>query len=285
MLIKFLAQNIKRGGYLDDNNQPEDRWDRLVERVQHENPDFLLLSEVVGWDRDGYQDLSRAMRDFGLSAMPIAPSSSGYPTLLMYRPESVGQWHRWNPSFAEQTVHGFSISAFDVGLPDLLSVVPIHIGPFSAEQVLSDTGIVAGRGYRYGRFAVLGGDFNTPAARDVVHAPRSLPVNFQYRYNLDGTPNLLPAHKMVHADYVDAADYLFERSGDPAIMSETAQGCGRIDRIYVTYPMRDAVIDYKCMFDNAVSDHAGVSMTLDTSKIDVDYIFSIEEFRTRKHLL
>lgn len=285
MIIKFLAQNIKRGGHLDDNNRPEERWDKIVERICAEKPDFLLLSEVVGWDRDGYHDLAQAIQDFGMSAMPIAPSSNDYPTLLMYRPETVGQWKRWNPGFADQTVHGFGVSTFDVGLPDWLSVVPVHIGPFSAEQVLSDTGIVAGRGYRYGRFAVLGGDFNTPAARDVIANPRSTPANFQWRYNSDGLPNRLPAQKMIQADYVDVADYLFEKTGDQELIAETAQGSGRIDRFYVTYPMRNAVLGYKRLFDQSVSDHAGIVLTVDTEKIDTGYQFSVEEFKNRRHLL
>lgn len=284
MIIKLLAQNIKRGGHLDDTNAPEERWSKIVERVRSEKPDFLLLCGVVDWDRDGYRDLANAIRDFGMSAMPIAPSSNNYPTLLMYRPETVGQWKHWNPGFADQTVHGFGISAFDIGLPDLLSVVPVHIGPFSAEQVLSDTGIVASRGYRYGRFAVLGGDFNTPAARDTIEDPRSTPANFQWRYNADGSLNRLPAQKMIHADYVDCADYLFEKTGNPELIAETAQGSGRIDRFYVTYPMRDAIIEYKRLFDSSVSDHAGIVLTIDTDKIDMNYQFSIEEFKKRKHL-
>ena len=285
MIIKFLAQNIKRGGHLDDNNQPEERWDKLVERVRSEKPDFLLLCEVVGWDRDGYRDLAQAVQDFDLQAMPIAPSSNNYPTLLMYNPQTVGQWKRWNPGFADQTVHGFGISAFDVGLPEWLSVVPVHIGPFSAEQVLSDTGIVASRGYRYGRFAVLGGDFNTPAARDNIVEPHTEPKNFAWRYNLDGSPNRLPAQKMVQSDYIDCADYLYEKTGDSELTAETAQGSGRIDRFYVTYPMRDAVLEYRRLYDQAVSDHAGMVITVDTDKVDTTYQFSIDEFRSRQHLL
>jgi hypothetical protein len=92
MKIKFLAQNIKRGGHLDDDNQPDERWDKIVERVRSEKPDFLLLSEVVGWEKNGHQDLARAMSDFGMSAMPIAPSPSRYPTLLMYNAKTVGEW-------------------------------------------------------------------------------------------------------------------------------------------------------------------------------------------------
>lgn len=294
MIIKLLAQNIKRGGHLDDNNQPEGRWDAITTRVRTEKPDFLLLSEVVGWDKNGHRDVARAMDTFNMVALPIAPSPSNYPTLLMYNPDTVGHWQHWNTDFADQTVHGFGVATFDVGLPEPLTVIPVHIGPFTQEQVLHDTAMIAKRGYRYGRFAILGGDFNLPPARDSLSPDYSLKASHQFRYKttwgrsdqgLDVELNLDPARAMIESDYIDCADYLYDKTNEQEYLRPTSPDAGRIDRFYVTYAMREAIQGYQCLSDQAVSDHAGITLTLDTGKIDTGYSFSLEEFSGRKHLI
>jgi exonuclease III len=180
-------------------------------------------------------------------------------------------------------------------LPDLLTVVPIHIGPFTHEQVVSDTAMIAGRAYRYGRFAVLGGDFNVAPARENLipqHGTGAKARDFQFRYQLNGDgdqttieSDVSAARKMIQADYVDCADYLYDKTNNEALLAGTVGDSGRIDRLYVTYPMRNAVVEYRRLFDLSVSDHAGIVIVVDTDKIDTDYRFSIEEFERRKHLV
>jgi hypothetical protein len=62
----------------------------------------VLLQEAVDWDKYGHKQLGRAMDDLDMDAMPIPPSSSGYPPTLHYRRETIGRWRFWNTDFAQQ---------------------------------------------------------------------------------------------------------------------------------------------------------------------------------------
>lgn len=282
MKLKFMAQNIKRGGHFTDDNLPEDRWPLIVDRVRTEKPDFLLLSEVVDWHRDGHRDVGRAMADFGMAATPIAPSTNGYPTLLMYNPATVGQWTHWNPDFGDQAIHGFGIASFDVGLPDPLTVVPVHLAPFSIDRALTEAALIATRGYRYGRYAVLGGDFNFPPA----HGPEPdystmKPFNIQARTimrdpNSSGPlqPDRRIGWKMEQSGYVDAMWDTYQRTGDKMLLQKTATD-DRIDQFWVSQPMGAAIADCRRLDDvpgmPKVSDHSGLILEIDLDKVDTDY--------------
>jgi hypothetical protein len=282
------VQNLGHGGLRNGDGVPEDRWPSLADRINSaaERVDVVLLCEVVDWHQYGHKQLSRAMADLGLDALPLAPSKSGYGTAVLYRPEVLGRWARWNTDFALETLHGFGVASFNVpGLPQPLSFIPVHFTPFDADAAISEANLAATRGYKYGPFAVMAGDCNFPPAA----SRHPLPDYSEMRpYNL-GSRTLLPrgdlipgeewepdrrvARKLVQNGYVDVAWHLFEKTKDQALLAPTGTD-DRIDQAWVTGPLADAVSDYRLLDQPpGASDHHGLAFTLDTDLIARDNLW------------
>jgi len=166
MRLTFIAQNLKFGGFSDDDGAVQDSWPALLQRFKSvlEPADFILLNEARDWEKQGHSPLARAMDDLDMDALPLAPSKTGQHTGLLYRKETVGRWKHWNTAYAQEVTQSFGVAAFEVGLDALLSVLPVHITPFGSGKALEEALLVASRGYRYGPYVVIGGDINYPPA-------------------------------------------------------------------------------------------------------------------------
>ncbi|WP_370066373.1 endonuclease/exonuclease/phosphatase family protein [Streptacidiphilus sp. MAP5-3] len=283
MQLTVVVQNLGHGGLKNGDGEPEDRWPLLAERINAaaERVDVVLLCEAVDWGLYGHKQLARAMRDLGLDALPLAPSKSGYGTAVLYRPEVLGRWKRWNTDFALETLHGFGIATFEIeGLPAPLSFVPVHYDPHSADRALIEANLTATRGYRYGPFAVLAGDCNYPPASSTHPLPdfsEMRPYNLGSRTLLpegdvdpgvDPVPDRRVARKLVQNGYVDVAWHLYEKTGDERLLASTGTD-DRIDQAWVSGPLAGAVSGYRLLSEpKGASDHDGLAFELETSAID-----------------
>ncbi|WP_329460751.1 hypothetical protein [Streptomyces sp. NBC_01497] len=216
--ISIWVQNFQQGALHNGDGDPEDRWPLFVERIRASGvaPDLVLGCEAVGWSAFGHRQLARAMRDLDMDACPLPPSSSGMPPVLFYRRETMGRWTRWNIDFAAQSLHGFGVATFDLGLPAPLAVAPAHLDPFSADRARAEAKLVATRAYRYGPYAIVGGDINYPPHSPSHPAPgyaSMRPYSRSSRTRLpsesgDGPVPVLDrrvAEMLSYSGYVDAA--------------------------------------------------------------------------------
>lgn len=282
MHLTVVVQNLGMGGLEDGDGNPQDRWPLLAQRINSaaERVDIVMLCEVTGWGKYGHKQLARAARELDLDAVPLAPSRSGIGTCLLYRPEVLGRWVRHNPDFSDETLHGFAVTSFDIGLPGPLSFVPVHFTPMSAGAAEIEAGYAATRGYKYGPFSILAGDINYAPASD-SHPPPDYsemrPYNIGARTLSHGEfvpgqplePNRRVARKLTQNGYVDVAWELFKQSGDEALLRHTASD-DRIDQIWVSSPLTNAVSHYRVLDSPAgASDHHGLSVQIDTDAIDV----------------
>src|ERR1700712_5070899 len=160
MLITLMTQNIARGGLHDSQGNYGDRWPKLAERIKNVNPDILLLQELNGWKDYGHKQIVRAMNDLGMDAAPLAPTETGYGTGLLYKPETVGRWQYHNNSLSHATTHGFAVTGFDVGLPELLIVAPVHLSFYSASKATQEAQLVINKTLPKSPFSIVGGDIN-----------------------------------------------------------------------------------------------------------------------------
>ncbi|MET9779221.1 endonuclease/exonuclease/phosphatase family protein [Streptomyces sp. NPDC006367] len=288
MQLTVVVQNVGTGGIRNGDGDPEDRWPALAERINGaaDRVDVVLLQEVSEWDKYGHKQLSRAMSDLGLDALPLAPSRSGLGTAILYRPEVLGRWVRWNTDFASETLHGFGIATFDLGLPAPLAFASVHLTPFDADAALSEANLIATRGYKYGPFSVLGGDYNYPPASSQHPAPdfsAMRPYNIASRTLLpDG--DLVPAQglepdrrvtrKMVHNGYVDVAWHLYQQTGDEDLLRPTGTD-DRIDQAWVSGALAPAVSDYRVLDSpRGAVDHHGLVFRLETTAISTDNVWT-----------
>ena len=287
MKLTIVVQNLGHGGLRDADGNPQDRWPLLAERINTaaDRVDVVLLSEVVGWDHYGHKQLARAMDDLGLDALPLAPSRSGYGTAVLYRPEVLGRWKRWNTDFSQETLHGFGVAAFEIEpLPALLSFVPIHLTPNDPDAALGEAGVAATRGYKYGPFVLLAGDGNYPPAADSSPTPNyseMRPYNIGSRTLMDwskwdgsGMPPMLGpdrrvSRKFVHNGYVDVAQHLYNKTRDERLLAPTSTD-DRIDIAWVSRPLVPALVSYRRLpTPTGASDHDGLVIVMDTDLINV----------------
>lgn len=274
MILTFAAQNLKFGGLSDDDGKPEDRWPALAERFRSINPkpDFLLLSEARDWEKNGHRPLARAMHDLDMDALPLAPSRSGQHVALLYRREAVGRWKNWNIGYHREVTQSFGMGTFDIGLPSLLNVVPIHLNPFSKEKAVQEAALIASRAYRYGPYAVIGGDVNYPPAHGLEPNYEAMrPYNIASRTE-DGVELFRPYRKVAQtfekAGYVDVAYKVYEGNNDDYFLQRTCKQ-DRIDQFWVSKALAPAVKAY-WIVDSPVeaSDHKGIVFQLDTDLVD-----------------
>lgn len=282
MELLIAVQNLGHGALRDGAGNPGDRWPQVVQRLRSAGePDLVLLQEAVDWDKYGHKQLGRAMDDLGMDAMPIPPSSSGYPPTLLYRRETVGRWRYWNTDFAQETLHGFGVAVFDVGLPAPLAVISSHKNPFDGDKARSEAKLLATRAMRYGPYGIIAGDENYPPASPDHPAPdyaNMLPYNRAARTRLpsevDGqlVPDRRVAEKMEYSGYVDVAWHLYEQGGrkDESLLTRTGTD-DRIDQGWVSRPLAPAIVDYRVLdTPECASDHKGFAFRLDLSKALTD---------------
>jgi exonuclease III len=195
----------------------------------------------------------------------------------LYRKETIGRWQGWDTKFASETTHGFGVTAFDIGLPKPLSIVPVHVNPFSKEKALAEVGLIASRGYRNGSFVVLGGDINFPPNDGIEPDYNTMrPYNYMSRSVFtDLTENQPPtadrrvAQTLERAGYVDVAHALYKQNGNQTLLQKTA-GEYRIDQFWVSQPLSPAIVKYWVVdTPEGASDHKGIVFQLDTDKIDI----------------
>ncbi|MGW5096305.1 endonuclease/exonuclease/phosphatase family protein [Streptomyces nodosus] len=277
------------GGLQDGDGNPQDRWPQLAQRINEaaDRIDVVLLCEATGWDRYGHKQLARAMADLDLDAAPLPPSRSGIGTALLYRKEVLGRWVRHNADFGLEVLHGIAVTSFDIpGLPAPLSFMPVHFTPMSAEQALIEANYAATRCYKYGPFAVLAGDVNYAPASDahpMPHFAEMRPYNVGSRTLLpDGDfvpgqalePDRRVTRKLAHNGFIDVAWHLFQQTKDESLLRPTATD-DRIDQVWVSGPLADAVSDYQVLDSPAgASDHHGLVFQLDTDAIDTTNLWT-----------
>ncbi|WP_446038095.1 endonuclease/exonuclease/phosphatase family protein [Streptomyces sp. SID1121] len=264
-----------------------ERLNGAADQVGASQVDVVMLCEVADWHRYGHKQLSRAKDDLGLDAAPLAPSRSGLGTGLLYRREVLGPWERHNPDFAQEALHGFAVTSFGIpGLPAPLSFVPLHFTPMSAEAAAIEANYVATRGYKYGPFAVLGGDANYPPAADAHPPPdttKMRPYNVGSRMHLpDGDfvpgqglkPNRDVTRKLAQNGYVDVAWHLFQQTRNEVLLRPTATD-DRIDQAWVSGALAPAVSNYQLLDEPAgASDHHGLAFRIDTDAIDLTHVWT-----------
>ncbi|MEU5431113.1 hypothetical protein AB0H73_36670 [Streptomyces olivoreticuli] len=281
MRLSIVVQNTQLGALRDAMGNPEDRWPLIVQRIESigEPPDLVLFQEAADWERYGHRQLARAMDDLNMDAMPIPPSSSGMPPVILYRRETVGRWQNWNVDFAQETLHGFGVAVFDVGLPKPLAVVSAHLDPFSADKARAEAKLLATRASRYGPYGIVGGDINFPPAAPEHPAPdfaAMRPYNRSARTRLpsesDGAlvPDRRVTEMLAYSGFVDAAWRLYETTGDASLLRRTGAD-DRIDQLWVSEPLAGAVAEYRLLDKpEDASDHAGFMVRLDLSTAATD---------------
>ncbi|WP_328698563.1 hypothetical protein [Streptomyces sp. NBC_00342] len=204
------------------------------------------------------------------------------PPVLLYRRETIGRWRQWNTDFAQETLHGFGVAVFDVGLPAPLAIVSAHLNPFVADRARDEAKLIATRALRYGPYGIVAGDINYPPADPASPSPdyaAMLPYNKSARTRLPSevggqlVPDLRVTEMLAYTGFVDAAALLYEERGDQELLCKTATD-DRIDQLWASAPLGDTIVDYALLAtpENA-SDHRCLVVRIDLARARTDNVW------------
>ncbi|WP_404870988.1 hypothetical protein ACI1MP_37695 (plasmid) [Kitasatospora griseola] len=204
-----------------------------------------------------------------------------------YRRETLGRRIAWNTDYTgTETHHGFGVAGFTIpGLPAPLAVTSVHLTPYSADRAVAEADFAASRTYRHGPYCILGGDINYPPAAGPDPAwDRMRPYNRGSRTLLtDPTlqktapvPDRRIAWKLAANGLTDTAWHLYQQTGDELLLRRTGND-DRIDQLWVSTPLAPAVLSYTLLDTPPdASDHHGLAVALDTSRIDTTQPWTYE---------
>jgi hypothetical protein len=295
MHLTIATQNLREGGWGSlDPARPDpdyDRLDDIADRLRPAGADILIVNEIR--DQRDYNtgkadpaahlgghapDLER-MRQLGdalgLALAGVAPSRSGIPSAVLYRPGDLGLLG-WFDRFSTWFTNGCGTAVFAIpGYREPLAVATVHADPWAwidtARELQRTVALVS----EFNVWGVLGGDFNCPPA----YGPPAEVAGMRPHHRMnrladptgsDPAPNLEPVRALEDAGYVDAAavlDACAPRSGesDADWLDRTRTGkTDRIDRLHLTPALARTPIAYQRLGASPyASDHFGAAATID----------------------
>ncbi len=259
----MMSFNIQTGG--------GERWPRLLKAIRDVGPDVLALQECRGWLDNDARQLADVEHDLGMRGL-IAPSRSGFHTVLMIKPAV--RWTGWEVTYAGELLHGFGAAKLEVaGLTLPLVAISTHLTPYSAAAAAAEAQILIARAYRHGGVGVILGDINhCPLSDPEPPWERIPPYNRSSRTlpGPDGSPraNTIVGEVLRAGGMTDVAGYLAESRGEASLRRPTGAGLVRVDQIHVTPALLPAVTDYWLVDPHDASDHWGMVVTLDLTRVD-----------------
>lgn len=146
-----------------------DRFNALISFINRENPDFLGLSELNGWDEYDFAKLSAFSKRTGFRFSAFCKSRHGYHMALFsrYRLENVrvmekGFWH--GAIVAKARAKG-----------DTYTLALTHLCPISEELRIKEVSLILRKIGKKGN-TILMGDMNSLSPLDKINEPAILRV-------------------------------------------------------------------------------------------------------------
>lgn len=309
MKIICGVQNMKHNGWgtaIGDADPSFDRLPLIIDRLQPLGLDLLILNETRSrgrhpWPQSWKARIRHLARALDMRIAGITPSQNRTPSVLLYRPGSMGHPIWWDTSQQALFQHGYGVAAFNIeGLPMPLSVGAVHLTPFSYHQAATEVKTLIGRCYRKGSIGIFGGDLNYCLYGSDPHWEDALPHNIMNRaiinggasladveiWQPDGTlnpevdiqPNFLIADEIARGDMHDVAWDLYKRSRtasapDESLLQVTG-GHARVDGLAVTGALRPAITRYAvASAPEGASDHHAAICELETTLVNPQRIF------------
>lgn len=266
MDITIAVQNLSHGG--------SNRWELLFERLEPVAADILILNEATAFDEEGQALAHEFADELGLHVAGVTPSKSDLPSAVLYRRDRLGEPQAWDVKHNYLIGHGLGVAVWDLDcLPAPLAIGAIHVSPFSVVQAVIEVQTLVSRAYRYGPYAIVGGDFNYPPLEGKdADIEGMLPFNKMNRLHNPRsdhpTPNRTVAQALYDGEFYDVATQVWHRTKNDDCQAYTGR-TDRIDWIAASSPLRETITDYQLLNQPpAASDHHGIATTLNLAAAD-----------------
>jgi endonuclease/exonuclease/phosphatase family metal-dependent hydrolase len=272
--MKAMSYNLLDGGIRGGTDV---MWRREMEIIRDVNPDLLLLQECKGWERSGYERLFDTEIALKMRGLMAESRLVGCNTAVFFKPKF--QPRRFDSRYSAQAWHAHSEIRLALdGFPDPITVLSVHLSPFSPEQRLHEASLFP-RFAAPGMLSIVGGDFNCVAPGDPELDWNRMPKEQHVYRALEGveppTADRRVGLRMQRAGLVDVARTLIEAAGGEARIAPTAspqegEQMYRCDQFWVSPRLAPALRAYQVIDTpeaRAASDHLPIVMTLDLNAI------------------
>jgi len=230
--LRVATCNLHEGGL--DAGMPGPRWNQHMQRLSELSLDVLFVQELHGWEREGGALLFAAEEQLDMRGL-FAPAPMVDCHLGIFIRAGRIRPKRWDLRYSPMAWHAYAQATLTmVGLATPLTAVSVHLSPWSPEQRLIETAVIA-QNVGKARWGIAAGDFNAVPPGDPEPPWDRMPQRKQAQaITTDGAvqADRRPGQRLSAAGLVDAAraHAAATGGGDPPITGEHF----RNDQIWTT---------------------------------------------------
>jgi exodeoxyribonuclease III len=254
--MKLMTYNILNGG--------EDRLRFIIEVISREKPDFLVINEANGFDKNHNQKLNKFAGQIGLTCFNLSLSGEyDYHTAIFskYPFIKIEQLRPMRNAGILVTVKT------ELGN---LSIAGIHLNPYTEDSRLKEIDLITSRQKQYEN-KIMMGDFNSLSKTDDYNQEIINEFNdYQLeKFTIDGKFRFDVINKIISLGYLDTASILNKQKINTVptkINQDSAHMANiRVDYVFVSEALKDKVKNYsviKNALANKASDHFPITVEL-----------------------
>lgn len=254
--MKLMTYNILNGG--------EDRLRFIIEVISKENPDFLVINEVNGFDKNHNQKLNKFAEQIGLTYFNLSLSGEyDYHTAIFskYPFVKIEQLKLMRNAGILVTIK--------TNLGNL-SIAGIHLTPYTEDLRLKEIDLITNQQKQYENKIIMG-DLNSLSKTDNYNQELIREFNnYQLeKFTTDGKFRFDVINKITSLDYLDTAT-IFNQQKVNTVPTKANQDSAhmaniRVDYIFVSESLKYKVKNYsviKNSLTEKASDHYPIIVEL-----------------------
>ncbi len=241
-----MTYNILNGG--------EDRFESIIKVVSSENPDFLVINEANGFEKNGNQKLDKFSEKTGLLHFKLALSGEyDYHTAVFSR-------YPFKEVREIKTLRNAGILVVIETKLGEISIAGAHLTPYTEDLRLSEIDLIANQQKQYPN-KILMGDMNSLSVIDGYNEKMIKGFNNTQleKFTTDGKFRFDTINKITSLGYVDTA-VIFGKQKECTVPTKINQDEAhlinmRVDYIFVSDSLKNKVKSYS-IIKNALTEKA-----------------------------
>lgn len=251
-----MTYNILNGG--------EDRFEFIIKVISNENPDFLVINEANGFEKDNNQKLNKFSEKIGLSCFKLSLSGEyDYHTAVFSK-------YPFKEVREIKPLRNAGILAVIETKLGEISIIGAHLTPRTEDLRLSEVNLIANQQKQYPN-RILMGDMNSLSATDEYDKEIIKGFNNTQleKFTTDGKFRFDVINKINSLGYTDAA-VIFGKQKEYTVPTKINQDEAhlinmRVDYIFVSDFLKNKVKNHsviKNVLTEKASDHYPVVIEL-----------------------
>ncbi len=254
--MKLMTYNILDGG--------DGRLDLILKVIKTENPDFLIINEANGFEKNDNQKLNEFSEEIGLPHFKLALSGEyDYHTAIFSR-------YPFKETKELKPLRNAGIIAIIGTELGEICIAGAHLTPYTEDLRLSEIDLIVNQQKQYPN-RILMGDMNSLSAGDDYNEEMIKGFNDTQleKFTTDGKFRFDVISKITSLDYIDTA-VIFDKQTVWTVPTKINQDEAhlinmRVDYIFVSNFLKDKIKNYSVIKNTLIekaSDHYPVVIEL-----------------------